>query len=127
MARPMPCAPPVTSATLPSSRPTIRAYDTTSGPGTASPMIAGRSAAPRALAGQGFDLLGRALHEPAHGRAGPARPVAADGLEDGPVPRQRSAGTAAQAAAGVEAGGQGRIPRRAHLREHIRVTGLQER
>src|SRR5258708_32810683 len=103
MARPMPCAPPVTSATLPSSRPTIRAYDTTSGPGTASPMIAGRSAAPRALAGQGFDLLGRALHEPAHGRAGPALAVGAHGLEEGPGPWTRNAGQAAPEPGAAEA------------------------
>src|SRR5882672_4518563 len=79
IARPMPCAPPVTRATLPARRPLIRAYDTTY---AQAPRGDERSEALGPLAGQRFDLLGGAVDEAAHGRGGAARIVGANGLED---------------------------------------------
>src|SRR5437667_1436804 len=109
MARPMPRAPPVTSATLPARRP-----------------IVSLPPRPRPLA-ERFDLAGRALNEVPHRGPRAARIARANRLQNRAVPGQRRLSATRAAARRPEADQERRVDDAAHLFQEIVAARLQDR
>src|SRR3989442_6602908 len=109
IAKPMPRAPPVTSATLPASRP-----------------IAALPPRARTLA-ERLDVARGGLDEMPHRRSGAARIARANRVQDRAVLRQRGLGADRQPARGSEAHEERRIDHAAHLLEQIVAARLEDR